>query len=261
MTALLATFSALVGLAVGSFLNVIIHRVPREESVVHPRSRCPSCAAEIRGRDNVPVVSYVALKGRCRECAGRIGVRYVAVEVLTTVLFVALAIRLRAQPAALPAFLYFGGLGIALTFIDLDVRRLPNRLTLPAYPVSGVLLALAALAGGDWSDLVRAVAGGALLYAFYFLIVFVKPGGMGFGDVKLAGILGGYLGWLGWGSLAVGAFAGFLLGGVLSVALLATGRVSRKSKIPFGPFMIAGALLAIFIGEPIASAYLSLTTG
>ena len=257
--AVLILFAGVVGLAVGSFLNVVIHRLPRGLSLVSPRSRCPGCETEIRARDNVPVVSYVALKGKCRTCSSRIGSRYVAVELLTAAVFVLFALRLHEQPAVLPAFAFFGALGVALAFIDLDVRRLPDRLTLPAYPISAALLALAAAIDGSWGNFWRALVGGAILYAFYFLIVFIKPGGMGFGDVKLAGVLGLYLGWLGWGTLFVGAFAGFLFGGLTSVALLLSGTVGRKSRIPFGPFMILGAFVAVLVGGPLASAYLSVT--
>ena len=251
---------AVLGLAVGSFLNVVVWRVPRGESVVSPPSACPDCATPIRNRDNVPVAGWVLLKGRCRDCAHPISARYPVVEALTAVLFVVLALRFGLDPV-LPAYLYLAAVGLALALIDLDTKRLPDRLTLPSYVVAPVLIGLGALLGSDSGDLFRALIGGAAMYAFYFALAFAYPAGMGFGDVKLAGVLGLYTAWLGWGAWAVGLFGGFLFGGVWGIALLASGRGGRKSKVPFGPFMLAGTLLAVLVGEPLAGAYLDITTG
>ena len=144
---------------------------------------------------------------------------------------------------------------IALALIDLDVKRLPNVIVLPSYPVLAALLAIAAGVHGDWSALARAAIGGAVLFAVYFALAFAYPAGMGFGDVKLAGLLGAVLAYLSWRVLVVGAFGGFVLGAVVGVVVLATGRGGRKTALPFGPFMIAGALIAIFAGSSIADAY------
>jgi leader peptidase (prepilin peptidase)/N-methyltransferase len=260
VTALTLGLVGLLGLVVGSFLNVVIHRVPRGESLVSPPSRCPACGVAIRPRHNVPVVGWLVLRGRCAACGQRIPWRYPAVEAATAILFVLLTLRLDAlgQSAAVPAFLYFGALGVALAVIDVDVRRLPNQLVLPSYPVLGILLAGAAWWRGDWASLLRAVLGAAALFAFYFAVAFIHPSGMGFGDVKLAGLVGGVLAWLSWPTLAIGAFAGFLLGAVVGVALIAVGRAGRKTAVPFGPFMVTGALLAVFVAEPIARWYGSL---
>jgi leader peptidase (prepilin peptidase)/N-methyltransferase len=179
--------------------------------------------------------------------------------VLTGVVFGLLAWRVGAD-AALPAFLYLGAIGIALAVIDLDVKRLPNAITLPSYVVVPALLGVAVVVDGDASAWVRAMLGGAVLYAFYFLLALVYPAGMGFGDVKLAGILGMYLGWLGWGVLVVGAFLGFLLGGTIGVALMASRRATRKSEIPFGPSMLGGVLVAVLAGQALADAYFSTLT-
>jgi leader peptidase (prepilin peptidase)/N-methyltransferase len=244
------------GLVIGSFLNVVAWRLPRGESIVTPGSRCPACQHPIRVRDNVPVVSWLALKGRCRDCAAPISPRYPVVEVLTGLLFAVLAIRFGTS-AALAAYLYLAGAGVALTLIDLDVRRLPNAIVLPSYAVGLALLGLAALADRDPGAFGRAVLGMAALFAFYFLLALAYPAGMGFGDVKLSGVLGLYLGYLGVGELLVGAFAGFLLGGLAGAALVVLRRAGRKTAIPFGPFMLAGALVGILAGHPLADAYLS----
>jgi len=250
----------LVGLAVGSFLNVVVWRVPRGESVVSPASACPACSAPIRPRDNVPVVGWLLLKGRCRDCAASISPRYPVVEALTGGLFAVLALRFGLDPV-LPAYLYLGAVGLALALIDLDVHRLPDALTLPSYPVLAALLGLGAVLGSDSGHLVRALLGGLVLYAFYFAICFAYPAGMGFGDVKLAGVLGMATGWLGWGAWAVGLFGGFLFGGLWGIGLIALGRGGRKSKVPFGPFMLLGTFAAVLVGEPLAGAYLRLTVG
>ncbi len=258
MTALAAA-AALFGLLIGSFLNVVIWRVPRGESLRTPGSHCPDCDTSLRWRDNVPVLSWLVLRGRCRACGTRIAGRYVAVELLTAGLFLVLALRLGADPA-LPAYLYLGAVGIALAVIDLQVRRLPDALTLPSYVVGVGLLALAAFVDGEPGRLVRALAGMGLLFGFYFLVAFLYPAGMGFGDVKLAGLLGLFLGWLGWGAFLVGAFGAFVLGGGTAVVLVLARRASRASAIPFGPFMLLAVLLAVLAGEPIAAAYLNLAT-
>lgn len=245
----------LLGLVVGSFLNVVVWRVPRGESIVRPPSHCPGCQHPVRARDNVPVVSWVLLSGRCRDCDEPISPRYPLVEAGTALLFVLLAARLGLEPD-LPAFLYLGAIGVALALIDIDVKRLPNAIVLPSYVVVPALLGIAAVMTEDWSSYLRAGYGMAALYAFYFCLMLVNSKGMGFGDVKLAGILGMYLGWLGWAELAVGAFAGFLLGGVYGAALMLARRAGRKSKIPFGPFMLLGSLAAILAGSPLADLYL-----
>ncbi|MCL3862846.1 prepilin peptidase [Actinotalea sp. K2] len=250
-----------IGLLIGSFLNVVIWRVPRGESVVAPPSACPRCAHPIRRRDNVPVLSWLALRGSCRDCHERIPVRYPLVELVTGVAFVVVAVRFGLGTDngwAVPAYLYLAAIGVALTLIDLDTRRLPNAIVLPSYLVGPVLLAVASWGIQDWGALMRAVAAGAVLYVFYFVLMVVYPVGMGFGDVKLAGVLGLYLGWIGWGAFVVGAFAAFLLGGAFAVGLLASGRAGRKSGIPFGPWMVGGAAVGVVCGEQLWSGYIGL---
>lgn len=242
------------GLVIGSFLNVVIWRVPRGESIISPPSACPNCHHDIRAYDNIPVVSWLVLRGKCRDCGHPISARYPIVEVGTGILFAVMA-GVFGLSWELPAFLYFAAIAVALALIDIDVRRLPNAITLPSYGVAGILLLLPAVIDGRWSDYLTALLGAVALFAFYFLLAFVYPAGMGFGDVKLAGVIGLYLGWLGWGPLLVGAFLGFLLGAVFGVVLMAIGRGGRKTKIPFGPYMLAGALIAVIWGQTLADLY------
>jgi len=257
VTAALIPLLAVLGLAIGSFLNVVVWRVPRGESVVSPPSACPSCDTPIRPRDNVPVAGWVLLKGRCRDCDTKISPRYPIVEATTGVLFVVMALRFGLDPV-LPAYLYLAAVGLALALIDLDCKRLPDALTLPSYPVAAVLLGVAALAGSDSGSWLRALLGGAAMYAVYFALCFAYPAGMGFGDVKLAGVLGMYTAWLGWGAWAVGLFLGFALGGVFGIALIALKKGGRKTAVPFGPFMLAGVLIAVLAGQQLAQGYLDL---
>jgi leader peptidase (prepilin peptidase)/N-methyltransferase len=247
------------GLLIGSFLNVVIWRVPRAESVVSPPSACPACGHPIRARDNVPVLSWLLLRGRCRDCAAPISPRYPVVEAATAALFALVLLRF-GWTWSLPAYLFLAAVAIALALIDLDFHRLPSSIVLPAYPVLAGLLLLATWNPGgpsDWGLLIPALIGCAALFGFYFALAVIRPGGMGMGDVRLAGLLGLALGWLGWGPLVFGAFAAFVLGGVYSLALLATRRASRKSGIPFGPWMLLGAAVGIGCGEVAWDAYLS----
>ena len=256
MTTAVLVLAGVLGLAVGTFLNVVIHRVPRDESLVRPGSRCPHCGNAVRNRHNVPVLGWLLLRGRCAGCSAPISIRYPLVEAGTAALFVAVAARFGLS-WELPAYLYLAAIGVALAAIDLDVQRLPDAIVRPSYAVAMVLLLPAAVAGPGWTPAIRGLIAAFLLYAFYWLLSWI-PRGMGMGDVKLAPLLGLYLGWLGWSSVAVGAFAGFLLGGVVGTALMAARMATRRSRIPFGPFMLAGTFLAVFAAAPIADWYLSL---
>lgn len=259
LTALIIA-AALLGLVVGSFLNVVVWRVPRGESIVRPASRCPACGEPVQPRDNVPVLSWLALGGRCRACKAPISARYPLVEALTAATFALVAWRVGAV-WELPAFLYFTAVGIALAFIDLDTRRLPNALTLPSYVVGAVLLSAAAIAEHEPVRIWHAAVGMAAMYVFYFALATLKSGGMGFGDVKLAGVIGMFLGFLGWGPLVVGAFLAFLLGGLGGVTLMVAGRAGRKTKVPFGPYMVGAAYIAIIAGLALAHAYTHVLLG
>jgi leader peptidase (prepilin peptidase)/N-methyltransferase len=248
---------ALLGLAIGSFLNVVIHRVPIPASLSRPPSRCPECEHPIRRRHNVPVLGWLVLRGRCADCHTPISPRYPAVELATAALFVAVTVRLLQLDllAALPAFLWFVAAGIALAMIDLDVGRLPNLIVLPAYPILAALLTAAALVSHDSQALVRMAIGAAASYSLHYLTALAFPGGMGFGDVKLAGLVGGMLAFVSYPVLLVGVGAAFLLGATTGLVAIATGRASRRTAVPFGPFMVAGAFLAIFLGGFISTAY------
>jgi leader peptidase (prepilin peptidase) / N-methyltransferase len=254
---LLIGLTSVLGLVFGSFVNVLIYRVPRGESLVLPASRCPGCGSPIRPWHNVPVLSYLVLRGRCATCADRISPVYPAVELVTAGLFVAITVRLKHLDliTALPAYLYFTLIAVALAAIDLRHRRLPNAIVLPSYPVLAALLAASAAVHRDWAGLARAGIGAAALLGGFLLISVVHPAAMGLGDVKLAGLVGAVLGYLSWSTLILGTFGGFLLGAVFGLALIARGRGTGKTAIPFGPFMLAGALLGVFVATPLARFY------
>lgn len=254
---ILLAAAALLGLAVGSFLNVVIYRVPAGLSLVRPASRCPSCDSPIRSRHNIPLFGWLMLRGRCADCGARISARYPLVELATGVAFVLVTLRMadQHQLALLPALLYFTSIAMALSLIDLEHHRLPNAIVLPSYPVLAVLLTGAALAQHDVSALLRALTGGAILFAGYFLLAFIYPAGMGFGDVKLAGLIGAVLAYLSYSTLFLGAFGAFLLGGVAGAIVILSRRGNRKTPLPFGPFMFAAAFIAVFAAAPLVTAY------
>ena len=235
------------GLALGSFLNVVAARVPLRRSIVRPASACMSCSTEIAARDNVPLLSYALLRGRCRHCSARIPARYPAVELATAALIAAcvLAFGLTAH-AALAAF--FCAVLVAISAVDLEHRIVPNRIVLPA---TAVLLPAHTLA--DPSPEWALGAFGASL--FLFLAVLAYPAGMGMGDVKLALFMGAMLG----KTVAVALMLGMISALVPAAVLLARhGTSARKMGIPFAPFLALGSLVALFFGEQLLDAYLAL---
>lgn len=240
---------------VGSFLNVVIARVPRRESVVRPRSRCPKCQTQLAERDNIPVLSWLLLGGRCRTCREPISARYPLVELATAVLFAVGALAL-GDSWALPAFLLFFAALLAVSFIDLEHFIVPNRIVFPTLAISVPLLAAAALAEGAWRPLGTALLGAVAASAGLLVIHLISPRGMGMGDVKLALLLGLFLGWLDLAHVALGLFLGFLLGAVGGVLLIALRLRSRKDHVPFAPYLAAGAVLAVVAGEPMLDWYL-----
>jgi leader peptidase (prepilin peptidase)/N-methyltransferase len=246
---------SLLGLVVGSFVNVVAHRVPRGISAITPRSRCPACLEPIQARDNIPVASWLILRGRCRNCRSPISVRYPIVEAGTAAVFGLLAGSLGAV-WVLPAFWWFAGVSITLTLTDLDTKRIPNRILLPGVVVGLVALGAGALGDGDPGAFLRGLAGGGSFFAFLLVLALAVPGGFGFGDVKLGFFLGVFLAFRSWEALWVGTLGGFGLGGVTAVVLLALRRVKRKDHIPFGPAMVAGAFVGVLAGDQIARWYL-----
>jgi leader peptidase (prepilin peptidase)/N-methyltransferase len=240
------------GLVVGSFMTVAVYRLPRGESVVGGRSRCPSCGSQIGARDNVPVLSWLLLRGRCRHCGARISAEYPLIELATAALVVLAAIRW-ADPwrAGLVAGLLALMPGIAL--IDIRHRIIPNRLTYPGLAIAALVIVVAWLVS-DAVDPIRGAIGLAL-YGGTLLVVALISRGMGMGDVKLAALIGLVLGSIGLRYVGVAAGAAIVLGGVGGLVALAMGR-GRKSAIPFGPYLAAGAVVAGLWGAPIASWYL-----
>jgi leader peptidase (prepilin peptidase)/N-methyltransferase len=271
MTPLLATVAGVTGLSIGSFLNVVVYRVPRGASIVRPASACPGCGAEIRARDNVPVLSWLLLGRRCRDCRASISARYPLIELLTGVAFVLVAlvfapaiatavtaVQAIAASLQLVAYLVLAAVSIALSSIDIELRRLPNPIVLTAFVAGIVTLVPALLLAGTPALLVSAVVGMAASFVFYLALAIIGRGGMGMGDVKLAGVLGLYLGALGWEQLVVGVLAAFVTGAIAGAITLVARRSLRDRSLPFGPWMFVGAWIGIIGGEAIAAGYLRL---
>ncbi|MBV9043043.1 MAG: prepilin peptidase [Acidimicrobiia bacterium] len=254
MTAFVTVACGVFGLAVGSFLNVVIYRVPRKESVVHPRSRCPGCGTQLAERDNIPVVSWVLLHGKCRTCGEPISARYPLVELLTAALFVTAALRFGLD-WVLPAYLIFFASLVAITFIDLEHYIIPNRVLYPTVFIAIPLLVLAAATQDQWHNLERALLGAVLAWSFFLVLHLISPRGMGFGDVRLSFLLGLFLGWLDLRHVFLGVFVGFLLGSIVGLVLMALRRRGRRDHIPFGPFLAAGAVIAVLFGTSILGWY------
>ena len=230
----------LFGLALGSFLNVVIARVPAGGSLVHPRSACPGCSAPLAWYDNIPVLSFVALRGRCRACGMRISWRYPIVEGITAAVLVLAYVAVGPSAEFLVACVLLPAL-IAMTAIDLQHQMIPNAITLPGIPV-GLLVNLAT-GRISWVDSgIGILLGGGL----FLVIILASRGGMGGGDLKLGAMLGAFLGWK---ALLFALFVAIVLGGAIGAVLLATGRRGRKDPIPFGPFLAAGGAMALFWGE------------
>ncbi|MBA2763249.1 MAG: prepilin peptidase [Thermoleophilaceae bacterium] len=236
------------GAAIGSFLNVVIHRVPLEESIVSPGSRCPHCGHAVRSVDNIPVLSWLILRGRCRDCSSPISVRYPAVELLTAICFVAIAV-IDGIDLDLLLELPFVAMLIAVAFIDLDHRIIPNRIV---YPIIVYALAMTAIVAPD--QLVEGLIAGAGAFLFLFVMAVAYPSGMGMGDVKLAGAMGLFLGL----SVLPAMLAAFLFGSLVGVGLLIRhGSEARKRQVPFGPFLALGSLVGLLAGPALIELYAS----
>jgi leader peptidase (prepilin peptidase)/N-methyltransferase len=258
------------GSVIGSFLNVVIYRVPRGGSLSRPGSACGACGHSIRWYDNIPLVSWLVLRARCRDCRAPISARYPLVELFTALAFAVVALvfvppvfaadgvpATLAAGIVLVAFLYLAAISIALAAIDLETMRLPNAIVLPAYLVGAVAFTAAAALSGAWQQLATAGLGLAIMGAIYLLPALIRPDAIGGGDVKLAGVLGLFLGWMGWSALGVGVIAGFILGGAWGVALILAGK-GRSARVAFGPWMLAGAWIGIIAGAWLLASYLGL---
>jgi leader peptidase (prepilin peptidase)/N-methyltransferase len=244
-----ATLAGVFGAIVGSFLNVVVYRLPRHESIVTPASRCPGCGAPVKPYDNIPVLSWLLLRGHCRACGVPISVRYPLVEFLTAALCVGAV--LAGEGTAQTAL----GIGLILlvvpiALIDLETRLIPNRLTLPG-AVLALALGLALDPSGEPGRLIAGVAAGG----FLLLAALAYPGGMGMGDVKLAGMMGLFLG----SAVAPALFIALLSGTAVGAVVIARKgpRAGRKTAVPFGPFLALGAIVAVFAGQPLVHVYVN----
>ncbi|CAN5518899.1 A24 family peptidase [soil metagenome] len=239
---------ALIGLLFGSFLTVVVDRVPRGKSVVRPGSACGNCGLELGPLDLIPVVSWLALRGKCRQCHTSIGIEPIVLELSTALLFGLMGwhFGLTWRTAAFCALM--AGL-VALSWIDLHTRRLPREIIYATAAVGFPLLCVAAFVEHEPKRIWMLALGAAISLAVMALIYWGSRGGMGDGDVRLAPLLGGYLGFLNPGFALVGLFFGFLTGAVIGVVLLIVLKGDRKMKVPFGPFMALGTVVTIFIGQ------------
>jgi leader peptidase (prepilin peptidase)/N-methyltransferase len=247
---------AVLGLVIGSFLTVVIYRVPRGLSIVSPRSACPSCGTPIRKRDNVPVVSWLLLRGRCPICRASISARYPLVELACAGLFAGTAARF-GYSWDLPAFLVLSAGLLALSCIDVEMMLLPRRIVYPLSVMVGLLLVMAAAVTGDWHDLLVAALCALGWFVLFFAINLFDSRLLGFGDVRLAPVLGLSLGWLGVGYVFLGFFAANLFGAVIGVALISIKRKSRQARIPYGVFLALGCGLAVFAGPQLLQPFTS----
>jgi len=252
-----AVIAGLFGLPLGSFAGVVTDRVPRSESVVQPRSHCTSCGRTLGAADNLPVVSYLLLRGRCRACKAKIPPRDLTIEIATALAFAAIAWRLPTV-WAIPSYCALVVGLVALSAIDLEHQRLPTGVLYWTIAVATPLLVLGSAVSDRWDSLIPAVIGAAAGFLVFFGIWFAVPRGMGFGDVRLAGLCGGWLGWLGASVIPVGFLAAFVLAGVPAIAMVVTRKADRKTKIAFGPYLALGTVVAICFGRTIAHGWASI---
>jgi leader peptidase (prepilin peptidase) / N-methyltransferase len=246
--ALAIALAALAGLVVGSFLNVVAYRLPCDESLVHPRSRCPSCGTQLRAIDNVPVVSWLLLRGRCHHCGAAISARYPLVELTTGALYAAV-VATQDDAVRIVLGLLLVTVLVPITLIDLDHRIIPNRITGPA-----AVAALVAVAALDPDFLVEAIVAGIAGGGFFLIAALLYPRGMGMGDVKLAAVLGLYLGRAVAPAILIALVSGVFVGAAIMVRKGAV--EGRKTAVPFGPFLALGGMIAFFVGNELVDAYL-----
>ena len=249
MDGLVMVAAVVFGLIVGSFLHVCIYRLPRRESIAFPASHCPVCGAHIRPWDNVPLLAWLWLRGRCRDCHAPIAWRYPLVEAVNGVAYGAIAWRYGLGGVALTVAAFVSAL-LVVTLIDLDYQIIPDRISLPGIPLAW--LAAVGLGRLTWVD---ATLGALLPAALFLAVVFLSRGGMGLGDVKLVALIGAFLGWqLALLTILTAAVAGSLVG----VAMMVFQGKGRKTAVPFGPFLSLGAVVSLAWGAPILYWYLAL---
>jgi len=245
---LLVVYAAVIGLIIGSFLTVVVDRVPRGASIVHPGSACGACGLRLGPLDLVPVFSWLVLGGRCRRCRTSIGIEPLVLELGTCGLFVAMAVHFDRVAETIAFCVLSAGL-VALSWIDLKTKRLPRQITYVTGAIGLPVLVIAALVRDEPRRIATMAGGAAIALAFMWILYAVSRGGMGDGDVRLSPLLGAYLGWLGLPYVPIGLFLGFLLGSVVGVGAMVIGRAGRKTALPFGPFLAAGTLLTVFVGR------------
>jgi leader peptidase (prepilin peptidase)/N-methyltransferase len=249
-----AVAAGLFGLVVGSFVNVLVHRLPRGESVVSPPSHCPACGAGIRARDNIPVVSWLLLRGRCRACGAPIAVRYPMLELANAILWTLVFLRAR-ETTELLGGVYLATACLALAAIDAEFQILPDKITLTGIAL-GILLAFFSRSRPPAAALLGAAAGGGGLYLIAFLYEKIAGHeGMGLGDVKMLAMIGAFLGVSG---VLVCVLLASLAGSVVGIAAIVVGRGDRKMRLPFGVFLAAGGVAAFFFGEALIVRYRAL---
>lgn len=247
---LVVMWCAVAGLLIGSFLTVVVERVPKGESIVAPGSRCGACGLRLGPLDLVPVFSWLVLRGKCRRCRTSIGTEPLILELVTASLFVVIALKFE-QSWATPAFCVLSAGLVALSWIDLHTKRLPREITYVTMVIGMPLLVIDALVTDEPRRIATMLGGAAIALAFMALVYVGSRGGLGDGDVRLSPLLGAYLGWLGLGYVPVGLFLGFLFGSIVGVAAMALGKAGRKTAVPFGPFLAAGTLVAVFVGRSV----------
>lgn len=247
---LLIVVVVVAGLVIGSFLTVVVDRVPQGGSVNAPPSRCGSCGLRLGPLDLVPVVSWLALRGKCRRCRAPIGIDPIAIELTNAGLYVLMAIRFDDTRAAIPAYCILMSVLVAQTWIDLATQRLPREITYVGMALGAVALTVAAIVIDEPERIWMAALGAAIALVTMWVIYALSRGGMGDGDVRLAPLLGLYLGWLNPGIVLPGLFFGFVAGAVVGVFMMAIDRAGRRTAVPFGPFLALGTVVAIFAGQP-----------
>jgi leader peptidase (prepilin peptidase)/N-methyltransferase len=240
-------FMAVLGLVTGSFLSVVAHRVPLGESIVAPRSRCPSCGTQIAAYDNVPLFSFLALRGRCRHCEARVPITYPLLEAGLAAVFVGLLLAFEGEGIEIALGAALAATLATITLTDLEHRRIPNVVL-----IVSALIGLALLVLGDRDALADHLIAAAAAFAALFVVALAYPRGMGMGDVKLAGVMGLYLG----KAVAPALLIGFAVGALYGLALIARhGSAARKQAVPFGPFLALGGIVALFVGDEIVDWY------